>query len=365
MEDRARWTLTAVEFAENRLLLENEACPPSNTNAAFARVPETDMAVPDTVAVEPASWTERPLPLCPMVSTVLFVRCRLPPDRTRVADEGSLSAWELLLVLMVAPVSATTPPFSARAALANRPDVPSVTFAPSIRLPDPVAMRAWLPVTGVVVRSCTPVVVTCVPPPITTCPPSAAWTPKEPREAVETVPPVSVTVLPDPVAVTAWFAMPLTPPLVEMAEFVKLAMPPLRASTARLSLTVVAPVPSVIVRPVALMLLPRPSEITPRWPVPAWVVMMVLVLNSMAAPDNACAPTKVLGTTPGPSCTVMPWAVMLAPAFRASSPGTAACDTVMLEPAVTVQEVPSTKTGPAASLRGGAVGVEEQRHPRK
>ncbi|MFW8585897.1 hypothetical protein ACOJBM_16685 [Rhizobium beringeri] len=80
---------------------------------------------------------------------------------------------------------------------------------------------------------------------------------------------MSVTLLPDPVAVTAWLAMPLTAPLVEMAEFVKLAIPPFWASTARLSLTVVAPVPSVIVRPVALTLLPTPSEITPRWPVPA------------------------------------------------------------------------------------------------
>ncbi|MFW8585898.1 hypothetical protein ACOJBM_16690 [Rhizobium beringeri] len=81
---------------------------------------------------------------------------------------------------------------------------------------------------------------------------------------------------------------------------------------------------------------------------------MELPLNSTAAPDNACAPTKVLGTTPGPSCTVMPWAVMLAPTFRASSPGTAAWDTVMLEPAVTVQEVPSTKTGPAAQVCAAA-----------
>ncbi|NEI93940.1 hypothetical protein GR248_24395 [Rhizobium leguminosarum] len=150
MEEPVPWTLTAAQFVENRLLSEMDALPPSNTKAAFARVPETDIAVPETVAVEPASCTERPLPRCPVALTVLFVSRRVPPDRTRVADEGSLSAWEVLLVLMVALVSATTPPFSARAALANRPEVPSVTFVASIRLPDPVATRAWLPVGGVV-----------------------------------------------------------------------------------------------------------------------------------------------------------------------------------------------------------------------
>ena len=76
-----------------------------------------------------------------------------------------------------------------------------------------------------------------------------------------------------------------------MIVLMKLTLPPPCASAAMLSLTLTAPVPSVMVAPFALIALPPPLETTPRCPVAAWIVAIVLPSRLMMPPTSAIAPT--------------------------------------------------------------------------
>src|SRR5262249_15704274 len=105
-------------------------------------------------------------------------------------------------VLKVESTSEMAAPSSARAALENAPAVLTEMRSASMRLPAPVAVRAWLPVLigKDAAEDAPPVVITLAPPPTLTSAPPSARTPYDPRELVVTDPPESEIELPAPIA---------------------------------------------------------------------------------------------------------------------------------------------------------------------
>ena len=140
IEEPASCTTTALKPVDVSVLLVTVAWPPLKMKAAFARLPAAETVESETVACEPASCTENPVPRCPVPVSVLPLIWSTPPDIARAAEVGSVSAADVPLVVRLLFVSDMVPP-SARAALANVPEIFAVTLLPVIWLPAPSAYK--------------------------------------------------------------------------------------------------------------------------------------------------------------------------------------------------------------------------------
>src|SRR5258707_7843374 len=75
--------------------------------AAGARFPLTEMVESDTIACEPASWTENPSPRCPVIVTVTPLSFIKPPERALAPEAGSESALDVALEVIELVVKET------------------------------------------------------------------------------------------------------------------------------------------------------------------------------------------------------------------------------------------------------------------